>query len=45
MRLHEIITESQMDEGPIGRGIGKLVGGAARGIGAIAGGVVGAGTA
>ena len=34
-----------MDEGPIGRGIGKLVGGAARGIGAIAGGVVGAGTA
>ena len=45
MRLHEIITESQLDEGPIGRGIGKLVGGAARGIGAIAGGVVGAGTA
>ena len=48
MRLHEIITESQLeqlDEGPIGRGIGRLVGGAARGIGAIAGGVVGAGTA
>ena len=45
MRLHEIIIESQLDEGPIGRGIGKLVGGAARGIGAIAGGVVGAGTA
>ena len=49
MRINEILTESQqLDEGPlgaIGRGIGKVVGGAAKGIGAIAGGVVGAGTA
>ena len=48
MKINELLTESQLeqlDEGPIGRGIGKLVGGAARGIGAIAGGVVGAGTA
>ena len=49
MRIHEILIESQqLDEGPlgaIGRGIGKVVGGAAKGIGAVVGGVVGAGTA
>jgi len=55
MRIHEILTESQLqqlDEGPIGsalgavgRGIGKVVGGVAKGVGAVAGGVVGAGKA
>ena len=55
MRIHEILTESQLeqlDEGPIGsalgavgRGIGKVAGGLAKGVGAVAGGVVGAGRA
>ena len=49
MRIHEILIESQqLDEGPlgaIGRGIGKVVGGAAKGIGAVVGGIAGAGTA
>ena len=52
MRIHEILTESQLaqlDEGPkldaFGRGVGKVVGGVAKGVGAVAGGVRGAFTA
>ena len=52
MRIHELLTESQLqqiDEGPILNKIGSVVGGAARGlakgVGAVAGGVVGAGRA
>ena len=46
MRIHEILTESQLeqlDEGPkldaFGRGVGKFAGGLAKGVGAVAGGV------
>jgi hypothetical protein len=49
MRIHDILTESeiqQLDEGPkldaFGRGVGKVVGGVAKGVGAVAGGAVGA---
>jgi len=52
MRINEILIESQLeqlDEGPkldaFGRGVGKVVSGAAKGIGAVAGGVRGAFTA
>ena len=52
MRIHEILTESQLeqlDEGPkldaFGRGVGKFAGGLAKGVGAVAGGVRGAFTA
>ena len=49
MKIHEIITESQLQEGPllnkIGSVVGKGVGALAKGVGAVAGGVAGLGTA
>ena len=52
MRIHEILTESQLqriEEGPllnkIGAGIGKVAGTVAKGVGAVAGGVAGLGSA
>lgn len=50
MRIYEIISESdELYEGPIlnkiGRGIGNVVGTAAKGVGALAGGAVGIGSA
>lgn len=42
MRINEILTESavqELNEGPIGRAIGRGVGGLARGVGAVAGGI------
>ncbi len=49
MKINEILVESQqLDEGPldaIGRGIGKVAGGAAKSVGAVAGGVAGLGKA
>ena len=49
MKIHEIITESQLQEGPllnkIGSVVGKGVGALAKGVGAVAGGVAGLGSA
>jgi hypothetical protein len=49
MKITELLTEDQIQEGPllnkIGRGIGKAVGTAAKGVGAVAGGVAGLGRA
>ena len=49
MRINEILTESQLDEGPIlnkiGSAVGNVVGGAAKGVGAVAGGIAGIGSA
>lgn len=49
MKINEILVESQtLDEGPldsIGRGVGKVAGGAAKAVGAVAGGVAGLGKA
>ena len=49
MRITEILTESQLDEGPIlnkiGTGVGNVVGGVAKGVGAVAGGIAGLGSA
>jgi hypothetical protein len=49
MKIHEILVESQLQEGPIlnkiGSAVGKGVGALAKGVGAVAGGVAGLGTA
>jgi len=49
MRINDILTESQLEEGPllnkVGAGIGKAAGSVAKGVGAVAGGVAGLGSA
>lgn len=49
MRINELLTEAQVQEGPIlnkiGSGIGKAAGTVAKGVGAVAGGVAGLGSA
>jgi hypothetical protein len=49
MRIHEIMTESDLSEGPrfnkFGKAVGDVAGMAAKGLGAVGGGIVGAGQA
>jgi hypothetical protein len=41
MRINDLLTESNLSEGPIGQAVAKGVGGLAKGVGAVAGGIAG----